>query len=210
MPAPYSVDLRSRAVWQRLIFGFSFVLIASEIFISERSARRYYSYWQNDDDLYPKKRSGIRPDAYFQFTEAEIEYVLQLVADDPCATLEEYVQRYITETGRPMTIRVFLETLSRLKITRKKTTKLFLERDFEKRFELCQQCMTYEWSTRPHLRVFFDESATDDRRFQQLYGRALRGKRAFARGINFRGKRYSMLLYSSTFCFISFVTALLR
>jgi hypothetical protein len=206
MPGAYHPHLRWRAVWQRLFFGLSFAAIASNLFISETLARRYYSYYL-EGDLFPKEHRDRRFDAYLQFNQAEVDYILQIVADDPYATVEEYVERFQNETRRPMSVHVFMDALAQTKLTRKKITKYFIERDFDQRFEWCEQWRT-EFLGRQRRLIFYDESVTDDRRYQQMYGRSLRGHRVFAHGVNFRGKRFSMHVFVFLHDIVLFVSPL--
>jgi hypothetical protein len=79
-----------------------------------------------------------------------------------------------------------------LGFTRKKISKIFIERNYEERCEWARRCFEPEWLENPRLRVYFDETNVDDRKFMRMYGYALRGKRCFAKAINFHGQRFSM------------------
>jgi transposase len=111
MPAPYHPHLRIRIIWAYLILGMTFVAIGSQFFIHERTARRYWKQYCEEGDVFPRPFTGVRRDAYFQMTEPEIEALLLLIHEDPCADIRDYARRYTERTGRPMTPRVFLKAL---------------------------------------------------------------------------------------------------
>jgi transposase len=119
---------------------------------------------------------------------ADVHYILQLSRQRPSLYLREYQQ--LVERSR--LIRVPLSTLhnmfAREEITRKRTSKVAIERDPIKRAGYRLRISHYH----AYQLVCVDEMSKDDRTYARPYARAERGMRAEEDGEFVRHTRYSL------------------
>lgn len=153
---------------------------------SKRTYQRIRSEWLAHGHALanhpPTSRRG-RPRA---FTPGALRYVQSLLARTTCLRLEELQRRLRIADHGDYTVSTISRTLKRLGLSKKKLWKYATQQDQGQRDAFARQIGQYE----PEQLVFVDEATVDLDATQRVYGRSLKGRRAF-RGYHFRkGTRF--------------------
>lgn len=118
MPAPYSLDLRTRAVAAARGGHLSRVEVARQFQISERTLYEWLAREQREGILRPRPHGGgPRP----RVDDAGLEILRRLVSEHNDRTLEEYALLFEAKTGIRPSKSALDRALTRGRITRKKS-----------------------------------------------------------------------------------------
>ena len=118
MPAPYSLDLRSRAVAAAREGDLSRAEVARQFRISERTLYDWLEREQSQGTLHPRPHGGGQSPLV---DDAGLEVLRGIVDANHDRTLEEYCELYAQETGIRPSTSAMDRALVRGSITRKKS-----------------------------------------------------------------------------------------
>jgi transposase len=107
-------------------------------------------------------------------TREDIEFLLKHARARPSTYLKEYQRLLLVHRFVQVPISTIADALAREDITRKKISKVAIERDPIKRADYRRRISQYQ----PYQLVCIDEMSKDDRTYARPYGRSLRGLRA--------------------------------
>ena len=116
MPAPYSLDLRTRII-AALEAGQPVAQVAARFAVAPRTVRRYRQRWQQEGMLIPRRSPGR---ARRILPEQEAMLIAQVEAD-PDATLATHCRHWQAQTGITLSPATMCRALQRLALTRKKS-----------------------------------------------------------------------------------------
>lgn len=171
MPRPYSNDLRWRAIWMVELLGYSVDVVAATLFMSPRTIERYISKCLNTGDVNSEKLG--RPFNSFAM-HPHVEFVImEAILEQPDTTLAEIAYNVFEQTGSENAVSSILRYLKRNSFTRKKLSKIALQRSEEARILLRSNVCLLD----PEMFVFLDESGFD-KRLSRSYGYSPVGTRA--------------------------------
>ena len=118
MPAPYSLDLRTRAVAAAREGELSRAEVARQFKISERTLYDWLGREQSQGTLSPRPHGGGQSPI---IDEAGLEVLRSIVGANNDRTLEEYCALYAQQTGIRPSTSAMDRALVRGRITRKKS-----------------------------------------------------------------------------------------
>ena len=180
MPAPFTVDLRLRVLFQYEILGRSVERVASDNMMSERTVWRYLRMSRDPlASLIPKKIPG-RP-----LVLQSSGNVLFQVMENPLTSLEDVRWQILMDTGSLVSSSTASRSLRRLGVTHQNLTKIASQRDD---FLRATYFVSVEGLS-PHQMVFFDEMGAQLGAINPNRGVSLRGIRPkmrfrFGRSLN--------------------------
>lgn len=186
MAPPYSLDLRWRIVWLKIVEGMSSVSIASLMNISERTVRRYVTKFYQTGDIQPKEhRNG--PQALLGDFEKII--LVRLLSENPSIYLYELQQELERMFGVSISVSTICKTVRSMGFTRKAIHHIALQQSEQLRAEFMATISVYD----PEMIIWVDESGCDRRNSARKYGYSLRGTPVRDHRLLCRGKRYSAI-----------------
>jgi transposase len=155
--------------------------------LSSSTLRRYVSLYEATGDV-------VKPKSYLQgrprsLTREDVEYIQELTRAQPTLYLREIRDALLDNRLIDFDISTIHNTLEREHISYKKLHSTASERDAVMRADF--QIRMADYHT-PQL-VFCDETASDERTYFRLYGRAPVNQRAISAAPFIRGDRYSLL-----------------
>lgn len=118
MPAPYSMDLRTRAVAAAREGDLSRAEVARQFKISERTLYHWLELEQSEGTLTPRPHGGGQAPI---IDAAGLEVLRSIVDANNDRTLEEYCALYAQQTGIRPSTSAMDRALVRGRITRKKS-----------------------------------------------------------------------------------------
>ena len=125
MPISYSVDLRWRVVWLNLTQNMSTGTISRQMCISERSVRRYLTFFQQTGDVVPKtQRHGPKR----LIADFEQLVLLQLILENTGIYLHELQERFYSRFGVTISVPTIYWTLRHMGCSRRVICHIALQR----------------------------------------------------------------------------------
>lgn len=118
MPAPYSADLRWRAIWLAEFLSIDKAEVAFYLGMSTRTLERYVASFYRTADVVSLKVG--RPYGCVEFHPHEQLFIMEEILSNPDKTLAEIAQDLCSETGSEFSISAINAYLARNGITRKK------------------------------------------------------------------------------------------
>ncbi|XP_044166706.1 uncharacterized protein LOC122950773 [Acropora millepora] len=171
MPRPYSNDLRWRAIWMVELLGYSVDEVAATLFMSPRTIERYISKCLNTGDVNSEKLgrpfNSVAMHAHVEFV------IMEAILEQPDTTLAEIAYNVFEQTGSENAVSSILRYLKRNSFTRKKLSKIALQRSEEARILFRSNVCLLD----PEMFVFLDESGFN-KRLSRSYGYSPVGTRA--------------------------------
>jgi len=186
MPCAISERDRWKIVQMRAQHENSFEDIASEMGISEKTARRTFSLYQKTGNVRPKIPSARQTGLV---NVDDQKYVERLVATFPEYFLDEYCGCFFRDRGKLVSPATMWRTLKKLKFSKTKLEIVAKEQSPIRQAEYVQSLMQYDYSQL----VFIDEVHSDQRNLQRKCGWSRIGCRAVVRGHYVRGIKYSSI-----------------
>ena len=152
---------------------------------SRRTWYRILKLWHETGDVVPR-RNGKRGRPRLLDRE-DIDYLLQLIQDNPSYFLDELL--LLLKTNRFISIHftTIYQELERLNVSHKKLTKIAIERDELRRADFIARMAQYQ----PEELCFIDEMSRDARSIGRRYGRSQKNHRANKKQPFVRGRRTS-------------------
>lgn len=117
MPAPYSVDLRKRAVKAYVSGGGTYEEIAKRFAVGRATVNRWVARLRRNGSVEPDPMGGDRHSKFDAASEARLA---AMVEADIGATRDELVKKVDEEVGLKVSPSAIQRALSRLGLTRKK------------------------------------------------------------------------------------------
>ena len=140
MPTSYSVDLRWRVVWLRLVHDMTTGSIAREMCISESSVKRYLALFQRTGDVTPtpQRRGTERLMGDF-----EQIVLLQLISENIGIYLRELQEKFCNRFGVWISVPTICRTLKNMGCSRRVIRHIALQPSDELRAEFMAEmsCM---------------------------------------------------------------------
>lgn len=191
MPKSYSTDLRWRVVWLHVFLKKSIDEVATLLFISSRTVRRYIDKFMSTGDVIPQDHRNGPVRLLSDFEELTL---VNLVLTNPGIYLHELQHKLIMTTGTEVDCSTICRTFKRLGITRQKIRHVAMQRNEESRGEFMAEMMTYD----PEMFLWIDETGCDRRKLIRDYGYGIRGIPPIDHTLMLSGKRYSIIAIMST------------
>ena len=120
MPGPLSLDLRTRLVNWYMAGNGTVLQAALHFSVGEATASRWVVRFKRTQSVEPKPMGGARSPPLL--SDADLETVRRIVADEPSLTLVEIADRLVEEEAGPRVKRqTMAKALKKLGLTRKKT-----------------------------------------------------------------------------------------
>ena len=186
MAPPYSMDLRWRIVWLKIVEDMSAGAIASLMNISERTVRRYVAMFYQTGDIQPKEhRNGPQP----LLGEFEQLILVRLLSENASIYLYEVKHELELMFGVSVSVSTICKTLRRMGFTRKAMHHIALQQSEQLRAAFMATISVYD----PAMIIWVDESGCDRRNSARKYGYSLRGLPVCDHRLLCRGKRYSAI-----------------
>jgi transposase len=123
MPAPYSLDLRSRVVAALLVGDRTQAEVASQFAVGLATARDWLRRYRATGSVEPTAQRHGPPRLLSETDDAQIAAYLDADADGTSAndlTLDEIADRFAADTGRSVSDATVFRSLVRSRVTRKK------------------------------------------------------------------------------------------
>ena len=117
MPAPYSTDLRNRAVKAYLSGGGTYEEVGQRFEVGAASVNRWVSRQRRNGNVEPDPMGGDRHSKFDSVSEAEL---VAMVEADVGATRDELLRKLNDELGLKVSTSAIQRALDRLGLTRKK------------------------------------------------------------------------------------------
>lgn len=120
-PAPYSNDLRTAIVFQRLVLRRPATVVAAENNVSVRSVQRYIRRYRRLHTLLPDWdvrdcNAGRNP----TITRMDLLLLVRILLDEPTLYLDELQDRLVESGGQRLSIYIIHRWLRRIGITRQR------------------------------------------------------------------------------------------
>lgn len=120
MPGPLSLDLRTRLVNWYMAGNGTVLQAALHFSVGEATASRWVVRFKRTRSVEPKPMGGARSPPLL--SDADLDTVRRIVADEPSLTLVEIADRLVEEEAGPRVKRqTMARALKKLGLTRKKT-----------------------------------------------------------------------------------------
>ena len=163
MPRQYSVDLRWRAIWLVVLRKCSYRSVATTLFLSERSVRRYCELYRLTGAVEPTKyRHGPKK----LLNDNEMIIVIHMISNKPSMYLEEIQEKLFYLTGTYVHVSTICRTVQYLGFTRKKLQHIALQCDDNLRGKFMAEISTFD----PAMIVWVDESGHNRKNTIRNYG----------------------------------------
>lgn len=173
----------------RFIRGLSTEEIAAITGLSKRTIQRVFKVYMHTNTVESNPRKhGLSRKSKLGFV--ELQYLVRCIEHSPDIYLEELRANLAEYAGCKASISAISRALHKMGYTRKKITKVALERSEERRM---QYVLRMGSNYQPRQLVFVDESSFDRRTAIRGFAWALRGERIRRSCFYVRGKRYSIL-----------------
>jgi transposase len=186
MAPPYSLDLRWRVLWLKVVEGMSPDAIASLMNISERTVRRYVAKFYQTGDIQPKEHKNGPQQLLGEFEQI---ILVRLLSENPSIYLYEVKQELERMFGVSVSVSTIFKTLRLIGFTRKAMHHVALQQSEQLRAEFMATISVYD----PAMIIWVDESGCDRRNSARKYGYSLRGLPVCDHRLLCRGKRYSAI-----------------
>lgn len=187
--AAYDDDMRWRMVYQRCVWELPYREIAGNLGVDPSTVQRTVERFESTGSVCKQDHPRGHEHPHQKLTAVDEFLLLYLVLDRPNTYLHE-LQRELSETtGTSVSISTICNFLRKSGFTRRKLTRVALQRSDELRAEFKSDVSIYS----PEMLVFIDETGSDRRDAQRKFGYSLRGKPA--RSVQFlnRGKHLSTI-----------------
>ena len=196
---PYSTDLRRKIIEAKHKSNESIGQLAERFGVSYSFVSRLLKRYEATASVEPNPHGGGKPPL---LNSQQIEILEQLVEEDNDATLQEYAERLTEKIGVKASLATICRFLQRLELTRKKKTLHAKEAESER----VQNLRSQYWVTIDQVQlkdlVFIDETGIN-LAMTRRHARAKRGKRAYGKCPDNRGKNITMIGAISTSGFLA-------
>ena len=120
-PAPYSTDLRTAIVYQRLVLQRSVSVVAHQNNVSVRTVQRYVQRYRQFDTVLPDwDIRNCNPGRNNSVTRVDVLLVVGILLEDPTLYLDELQDELIARGGQRLPITTIHRWLRRIGITRQR------------------------------------------------------------------------------------------
>lgn len=186
MPRPYSVDLRYRVVWLYVIHHLEVKEIALNLFLSQKTVRRYLYSFYHTGDVEPASQQHGPPHLIDTLGEFEI---FKMILDFPGIYLHEILDKFAVRFGIDISAATVCRVLRRMGCTRQVIRHVAKQQSDELRARFMAKVSMYD----PAMLVWVDESGCDRRDTIRKYGYGMKGIAPRKNTLLVRGKRYSAI-----------------
>ena len=186
MPIPYAVDFRWRIIWLYTAKQLSPVEISRLVCVSERTARRYITKFEQTGDVQPVSQRHGPPKLLGDFEQLVL---LRLVLETPGIYLHELQAKLLARFGVTVGVATICRTLKYMGCTRQVIQHIPVQRSEELRAKFMAEISVYD----PSMLIWVDESGCDRRHSQRKWGYSLRGMPPRDHRLLVGGKRYSAI-----------------
>ena len=138
MPVHYSTDLRWRAVWLKTLRNMSFRDVGEQLFLSEKSVRRYVEQFYTTGHVDPTKQ---KHGPQLLLNDFEQILLIQLLIDNPSMYLNEIQTKLFNATGTDVHESTLCRTIHHLGFTRKKIEHIAFQRSEDLRVHVSHICI---------------------------------------------------------------------
>lgn len=185
-------------VWQRLVLGYKYQTIASNLNVDISTVWRIVQKFEVTGHV--DKKSYPKDQCFRKLTSPLKLMILHIVLSTPGVYLAEIKRELFEITGADVHASSICRFLSKVGFTRQKMKYVALQRDKELRSRFVSDVSIYN----PDMLIFLDESGTDKRDKLRKYGYSLRGKPPVSHKILSRGQHLSLIAFMSTAGVIDF------
>lgn len=191
--APYSIDLRWRVVWKRIVKELHFSEIALKLDIAPSTAHRIFKEFIENGDVCPKGNKG--PRLHLRKMDDHVEmFIIGLILDAPSMYLKELCTKIEEVCHVKVCEATICNLLHRHGFTRKKIRQVAIQQSVELRGKFMAEALLY----RKELFVWVDETGSDNRSCMRKYGYAIKGQVPLCRRLFVRGQRLSAIAAIAT------------
>ena len=160
--------------------------ISKQLFLSERSVRRYIDLFQQTGDVKPCSQQHGPTKLLGEFEQV---LLLRLILNNPGIYLHEIQQEWMTRFGVSVSVATFCKTLKYMGFTRQVMRHIALQQSDEQRARIMAEVSVYN----PSMLIWIDESGCDRRHSRRKRAYSLRGVMPVDHRILIRGTRYSAI-----------------
>ena len=183
----YSKDIGWRVVWKRIGLEMKFKDISKELNIAASTAHKIYHRFEQTGSV-SATPPGSRPDCR-KLDELHELFVIALVAENPCISLQEMCNKIEEATGLLIAGSTVCRVLKRNGYTRKQIQTVARQRSVDYRAYFRATVANF---TSNQL-VWLDETGSDARNHIRRYGYSLRGITPVYHRMLIRGRRVSAI-----------------